>query len=526
MKLVWSGNPAFPKGGPKIEGPWLWAVFLEGTNPDSRDLLSKASEGMVTEVEIATHGATEGKSVGDIVWTSSTLPPTGKANIYDMLTRMLKRSISRGVLYGSVSLHSPREQETTMYVGSDRGVRIWLNGTLVYEQFRGFEVNDYSDFFPVTLQQGRNVLLVTLSTLGTGFFGFGPGTEYTVLTPGIGYVFSKTPIHSGETFTLDISSEDVFDLAGWQFNIKFDPTVLEAIDVSEGAFLKTDGVNTLFQSGSIDNAAGKIEGLSAIRLSTQGVTGTGTVLQVTFKAKSAGETELALQNFEFASITGEHIPAVPPSIHITVEEQLATGDANRDGRVSILDLVLIAQQLGNSVPPDSPVDLNGDGTVSILDLVLAVREMGNTTALAPTAVEVVGLDPAMIEAWIAKARLEDDGSLVFKQGIELLENLLASLIPKETALLRNYPNPFNPETWIPYQLAEPAEVALTIYDTNGEMVRYLALGHQAAGIYRSRGRAVYWDGQNQLGEPVASGLYFYTLTTGEFSATRRMLILK
>ena len=335
-----------------------------------------------------------------------------------------------------------------------------------------------------------------------------------MLTPGIGYVFSKTPIHSGETFTLDISAEDVFDLAGWQFNIKFDPTVLEAVDVSEGAFLKTDGVNTLFQSGSINNAAGKIEGLSAIRLSTQGVTGTGTVLQVTFKAKSPGETELALQNFEFADITGQHIPAGPQQIRIVVEEQLATGDANRDGRVSILDLVLIAQQLGNSVPPDSPVDLNGDGVVSILDLVLAVREMGNTTALAPTAVEVVGLDPAMIEAWIAKARLEDDGSLVFKQGIELLENLLASLIPKETVLLANYPNPFNPETWIPYQLAEPAEVTLMIYDMNGKLVRRLAIGHQAAGMYRSRSRAMYWDGRNQLGESVASGLYFYTLTAG------------
>ena len=132
----------------------------------------------------------------------------------------------------------------------------------------------------------------------------------------------------------------------------------------------------------------------------------------------------------------------------------------------------------------------------------------------------------MIEAWIAQARLEDDGSLVFKQGIEFLENLLASLIPKETALLHNYPNPFNPETWIPYQLAASAEVTLTIYDANGEMVRYLALGYQAAGMYRSRSRAVYWDGRNQLGESVASGLYFYTLTAGEFSATRRMLILK
>ena len=157
-----------------------------------------------------------------------------------------------------------------------------------------------------------------------------------------------------------------------------------------------------------------------------------------------------------------------------MEEQLATGDVNRDGRVSILDLVLIAQQFGNRVPADSPVDLNGDGVVTILDLVLAVREMDNTTALAPAAVEAAGLDPAMIKAWIAQARLEDDGSLVFKQGIEFLENLLASLIPRETALLRNYPNPFNPETWIPYQLAESAEVTLTIYDANGEMVRYLA----------------------------------------------------
>ena len=136
------------------------------------------------------------------------------------------------------------------------------------------------------------------------------------------------------------------------------------------------------------------------------------------------------------------------------------------------------------------------------------------------------VDSAMVETWIAQARLKDDGSLAFKQGIENLQNLLASLIPEETVLLRNYPNPFNPETWIPYQLAESAEVTLTIYDMNGQLVRRLEVGHQVAGMYRSRSRAVYWDGRNQLGESVASGLYFYTLTAGEFSATRRMLILK
>ena len=227
--------------------------------------------------------------------------------------------------------------------------RFGLNGTLIYESDRWHDSHGYTDFLPVTLQQGRNVLLVITRPVSNAFFGFEPGTEYTV-SMGMGYTFSPTPIHLGDTFTLDIRAENISDLAGWQFDIAFDPAILEAIDVSEGNFLKTDGGNTFFQGGSIDNAAGKIAGLSAIRLSTQGVTGTGTVLQVTFKAKSSGETELALQNFEFAAITGQDIPAVPPPIHITVEEQLATGDVNRDGRVSILDLVLIAQQLGNRVP--------------------------------------------------------------------------------------------------------------------------------------------------------------------------------
>ena len=96
----------------------------------------------------------------------------------------------------------------------------------------------------------------------------------------------------------------------------------------------------------------------------------------------------------------------------------------------------------------------------------------------------------------------------------------------ETALLPNYPNPFNPETWIPYQLAKSAEVTLTIYAIDGKLVRILALGHQAAGIYHSRSRAAYWDGKNAQGERVASGLYFYTLTAGDFTATGKMLILK
>ena len=110
------------------------------------------------------------------------------------------------------------------------------------------------------------------------------------------------------------------------------------------------------------------------------------------------------------------------------------------------------------------------------------------------------------------------------RGIALLEQLLSNLM--ETALLSNYPNPFNPETWIPYQLSEPAEVTVMIYAANGAVVRTLDLGHRRAGSYASRHRAAYWDGRNAQGEPVASGVYFYTLKAGDFSATRKMVIRK
>ena len=124
--------------------------------------------------------------------------------------------------------------------------------------------------------------------------------------------------------------------------------------------------------------------------------------------------------------------------------------------------------------------------------------------------------------------LQNDGITIVAAapGLLLRVEPSAPVLPDETGLLPNYPNPFNPETWIPYQLATDADVILTIYDVRGIMVRRLALGHQPAGFYRSRGRAAHWDGRNQLGEKVASGLYFYTFTAGDFTATQKLLIRK
>ncbi len=520
ITVTFSDNPGFPKGGPKIEGPWLWVLLPDREIDSSTDLLSAASEGVVTEVGVSTHGATEGKAVSDDVWTSHRLSPTGSDNIGDML----KESIRDGVLYGTVSLYSPRQQETTIYVGSEDESKVWLNGELIYQNLRRRGADDYQDFSLVTLKQGKNVLLVAVEIIGDNgsvFLGFEPDTDY-VVSMGLGYTFSKTPIHVGDTFILDIRAENVFDLAGWQFDIAFDSAALEAIDVDEGDFLKSGGA-TFFQGGRIENAAGKITGLTAARLTKLGASGSGSLVQVTFKAKSGGETDVALQNFQFGAITGESIPAGPHEIRITVEGQLATGDVNRDGQVSILDLILVAQQLGETVPTNSPVDVNGDGVVSILDLIRVAAEFG--TPAAPPVATMGGLKVA-IEAWIADARLADDGSVAFQQGIENLQKLLASLIPEETALHPNYPNPFNPETWIPYHLAKAADVQIHIYDVRGVLVRRFDLGYQIAGYYVDRPKAAYWDGRNNNGELVASGVYFYMLSAGDFTETRRMVILK
>ena len=103
---------------------------------------------------------------------------------------------------------------------------------------------------------------------------------------------------------------------------------------------------------------------------------------------------------------------------------------------------------------------------------------------------------------------------------------MRELFPEKPTLLQNYPNPFNPETWIPYQLSTDSEVVISIYDTNGENIRQLDLGYQHVGTYITRDRAAYWDGEDMYGEPVASGLYFYQIRAGAFSASRKMVILK
>ncbi|RKU09787.1 hypothetical protein C6503_20640 [Candidatus Poribacteria bacterium] len=199
-------------------------------------------------------------------------------------------------------------------------------------------------------------------------------------------------------------------------------------------------------------------------------------------------------------------------------------DVNRDGAVNILDLVRVATNFGQMGA--HAADVNKDGVVNIVDLVLVAGVLGDAAAPSAFPQVPVMLTPTKVQQWLTQAHQLNLTDAISQRGIRFLEQLLLALTPKETALLPNYPNPFNPETWIPYQLAAPAEVTLRIHAVDGSLVRVLSLGHKAIGIYQTRSRAAYWDGKNEVGEPVASGVYFYTLTAGDFTATRKMLIRK
>ncbi len=211
------------------------------------------------------------------------------------------------------------------------------------------------------------------------------------------------------------------------------------------------------------------------------------------------------------------------SARSTIPMPLAV-DVNGDGLVTIADLELVTLRLGQTGTDSA--DVNGDGVVDLQDWIAVAEALGDAASPAARAVTLSGRSVAELQHWLDEARHSALTDPAQQRVVAILEQLLAALLPKETALLPNYPNPFNPETWIPYQLSAPGPVTLTIYGVAGKVVRRLEVGYQPAGSYRQKGRAAYWDGCNTLGEPVASGIYFYTLTAPDFIATRKMLIRK
>ena len=304
-----------------------------------------------------------------------------------------------------------------------------------------------------------------------------------------------------------------------------------ALDVSGGKIywtdLDTDKIQRANLDGSnIEDLVTRTTGLRSPRGIALDVV-SGKMYWTDYGTDKIQRANLDGSDVEDLVTTGLDFPnSIAIGIATPVNSTTVKEDVNRDGVVDVQDLVSVAQRYGKT--GTTAADVNGDGVVNVDDFILVAAAVDSAAAAAPTARAKVEshFTEGQLQGWLTEARASGNTSRVYQRGIAVIEQLLTLFTPEKTALLANYPNPFNPETWIPYQLSKPAAVMITIYAANGRTIRQLALGHQPAGMYQSRSRAAYWDGRNAVGEPVASGVYFYTLTAGEFSATRKMLIRK
>ena len=429
--VYFSDNPAFETPGPKIEDGWVGLIVpatdvYSGSHAagSGRDFLSEASDGTVTEADVAVNGAGAGTRVGDSVWTAGQLDATDPNNLNTIVGILGLTDIRYPVAYGVVSIQSETSQQTRVYIGGGP-LKVWFNGTLVHRDTTAHFVDNYQTAVPVELMPGENLLFVAAYRQNPwnnwgAFLGFQDGTVYT-LGPG----------------RLDVNGDgqvNVLDL------------VLVAV------FYGTRGI-----------------GLPA-DVNADGIVNVQDFADVAAGVDAAGDLSQQV---------------VEDLLRIAIEQAAELEAA-------------AGAPMGSSTPQHRP----------------ARGIIQRNVAAAVETLKHHATDDARLGKWIPL--------------LEELQQALAELgtTPETMALLPNYPNPFNPETWIPYHLSKDAEVILTIYDTRGVAVRTLTLGHQPAGVYQSKHRAAYWDGRNDAGEKVSSGLYFYTLTAGDFTATRKLLIIK
>ena len=268
-----------------------------------------------------------------------------------------------------------------------------------------------------------------------------------------------------------------------------------------------------------------------------------TELNITIPEATVGTVEIVITNpdGQSAAIEVRYVELLPE-------------DINRDGVIDIIDLVQVGKTF-TQTGEDLAADIDGNNAVDIFDLVRVARLFGQSSIVgaAPSAYTASGrinynaalqsiqqvdthgrtilMDPDNIRRLqTALTELERISDVMpeVRLGAELLHNWLTANagIPTKMQLLPNYPNPFNPETWIPYHLSHDTDAALSIYDSRGVLVRQFDLGHQSAGFYTDKNRAVYWDGHNESGELVASGAYYYQFRAGDFTALRRLVIVK
>lgn len=531
----------------KITGPWLWMIaptqpWQGGAASTDIDSLAAASGGAVTETMIATQGANESDKVGQLAWTLGKISATGWDNVNDTVTRigLGQGDINDHSSYALIILESATSQQNVpMKVGSDDSIKVWLNGKVVHKKRINRGASNFRDHFSVNLQQGDNILLVKVSERGGNwsmFVGVG-GTDVTPTYKSLGESPTIRVVEKSTTFSDDLENLVLY--------LPFDEgTGTTATDSS-----KHQNHGTLHKANWTQGKYGNAVELSGER---------GGWVEVPDAPSLDITDEITLMAWVHPTqFTEEWLRIIVKTWASDTTPWMVYGlyqQGKSNGKTGFIVSVNGGQEArcGNGPSPQLPlntwthlaatydgtrmklyyngelkVETSATGKIDTNDVPLSIgRNSEGDREHYIGLIDEVAIWRVALDAAEIKQAMEGDIITEPIAAAAPTRNASIGIIPIETALLPNYPNPFNPETWIPYQLAKPADVTVHIYAVNGTLIRTLFLGHQVTGSYQNRSRAAYWDGRNAVGEPVASGVYFYTLTTGDFTATRKMLIRK
>jgi len=313
---------------------------------------------------------------------------------------------------------------------------------------------------------------------------------------------ANTQVYENKEIEVNVEIENAKNLVGFQIDFAYNSKFIELIELTNtGSIFDSYNVEVIEHS-DINKQEKRVsiivvdDDTLETADSVQGILFTGR-----FKAKAPGFTNLKLQNIVLVDSEQNKIKYEVVWGSVTIYEVVYPYDINEDGEVNILDLVLVRTSMGkeiNSIVSPNP-DVNRDGIVDEKDFELVVEHYGEKYYMPPDPPE---FNPPPPPPLAPQNQISQDW------------------------LGQNFPNPFNPETWIPYRLSQDSPVIIYIFDFQGRKIRTLKIGYKLAGKYINRSSAAYWDGKNELGEPVPSGVYFYSINTNYFSETKKMTICK
>jgi hypothetical protein len=480
--------------GQILPGTYEWTDTSFVFSPDQELMFGQSYTVKILGTAMAVTGATldanmdgvgGGSPEDDMVWQFTTeYAPLPRVSAFSPEDNQLDVLISAQVSVTFTEVMDNASVEEAFSLTSAEGQSVsgsfqWTDNTLVFVPSQNLE---YNATYQAQLQG------TAVSAKGAGLDANGDGVAEGSPGDDLKWSFSteKYPVIAlkpvsqivlpREILTIDVVAQSVTELSSFSLTVSFDPDLLKLLRVKRTSFAnwrprpkRITDVNK-WRPTAIDQKQGLVT-LAADSTRSGGVTGTGVIATLTFRAMAVGGAAVELQDVAFTNAAGEDISPELRGSELLVTE-FSVWDANEDGFIDISDFIQIQEERG------AVADVNGDGIVNILDIIAASGE-----------------------AQTSPASVEYD------------------------AMGFNYPNPFNPDTWIPYQLTRGADVVISIYNATGQLVKTLNLGYKNAGRYATRAAAAYWDGTNEAGQRVASGIYYYRLTAGHFSAVRKMVVL-